>query len=167
MEIRTVRKLFRTMAFLGTLVFALSVFTSIVGWSVLIEVRESPTGGHLVSWETIPTGYFIYVQYFGVLDPEAHRLELSPPPIGADWAYRPAYPPDYPPELRIYVSHWFAGAPFGICGIWSWRKYRRLRVLASDNKCPICHYDLRAHKPGQKCPECGTEIPKFGWRKAN
>jgi hypothetical protein len=24
--------------------------------------------------------------------------------------------------------------------------------------CPSCSYDLRAHQPGQKCPECGTLI---------
>jgi hypothetical protein len=24
--------------------------------------------------------------------------------------------------------------------------------------CPKCSYDLRAHKPGDKCPECGTVI---------
>lgn len=26
--------------------------------------------------------------------------------------------------------------------------------------CPICSYDLRAHAPGDKCPECGTPISK-------
>ena len=26
--------------------------------------------------------------------------------------------------------------------------------------CPKCSYDLRAHRPGQKCPECGTPIPQ-------
>ena len=25
--------------------------------------------------------------------------------------------------------------------------------------CPMCSYDLRAHAPGQKCPECGTPVP--------
>ena len=25
--------------------------------------------------------------------------------------------------------------------------------------CPKCHYDLRAHHPSDKCPECGTPIP--------
>jgi hypothetical protein len=25
--------------------------------------------------------------------------------------------------------------------------------------CPTCRYDLRAHAPGQSCPECGTSIP--------
>jgi tRNA(Ile2) C34 agmatinyltransferase TiaS len=25
--------------------------------------------------------------------------------------------------------------------------------------CQKCGYDLRAHRPGQRCPECGTPIP--------
>lgn len=28
------------------------------------------------------------------------------------------------------------------------------------NTCPACGYDLRAHHPGDKCPECGTTIEK-------
>ena len=27
------------------------------------------------------------------------------------------------------------------------------------NLCLTCGYDLRAHKSGDKCPECGTPIP--------
>jgi hypothetical protein len=33
-------------------------------------------------------------------------------------------------------------------------RYRRLHGL-----CLKCGYDLRAHGPGQRCPECGTPIP--------
>jgi hypothetical protein len=28
----------------------------------------------------------------------------------------------------------------------------------SKRLCSTCHYDLRAHKPGDKCPECGTPV---------
>lgn len=34
------------------------------------------------------------------------------------------------------------------------RYYRRLDTGA----CPTCGYDIRAHKPGDKCPECGIVI---------
>ncbi len=26
-------------------------------------------------------------------------------------------------------------------------------------RCGSCNYDLRAHRPGDRCPECGTEVP--------
>jgi hypothetical protein len=31
--------------------------------------------------------------------------------------------------------------------------------ITKSKLCPNCRYDLRAHKPGDKCPECGTLIP--------
>lgn len=34
--------------------------------------------------------------------------------------------------------------------------FRRNRL----HRCTQCSYDLRAHAPGQKCPECGTPIPE-------
>jgi len=39
------------------------------------------------------------------------------------------------------------------------RQSRRLRRLRLVGLCPNCSYDLRAHKPGDRCPECGTAIP--------
>lgn len=35
----------------------------------------------------------------------------------------------------------------------------RRRHAVSHNRCPVCRYDLRAHTPGQSCPECGTPLP--------
>jgi predicted RNA-binding Zn-ribbon protein involved in translation (DUF1610 family) len=37
---------------------------------------------------------------------------------------------------------------------------RRLRERRDQNLCATCGYDLRAHKPGDKCPECGTVIAR-------
>ena len=34
----------------------------------------------------------------------------------------------------------------------------RHRYRVRHGLCPTCSYDLRAHKPGDKCPECGTSI---------
>lgn len=35
----------------------------------------------------------------------------------------------------------------------------RRRSRLAHNLCPTCAYDLRAHKAGDRCPECGTPIP--------
>ena len=41
---------------------------------------------------------------------------------------------------------------------WAVSKYRHRR-RATTGLCPQCSYDLRAHLPGQRCPECGQVIP--------
>jgi hypothetical protein len=38
-----------------------------------------------------------------------------------------------------------------------WRKLRQAR-WSIKGLCAGCGYDLRAHKPGEKCPECGLVI---------
>jgi len=35
---------------------------------------------------------------------------------------------------------------------------RRFLIPECHTACPTCCYDLRAHRPGDKCPECGTPI---------
>ncbi|MCL2639391.1 MAG: hypothetical protein FWD53_00950 [Phycisphaerales bacterium] len=41
-----------------------------------------------------------------------------------------------------------------------WRKAHDRYQRWKTNHCIACGYDLRAHKPGDKCPECGTLIPE-------
>jgi hypothetical protein len=36
---------------------------------------------------------------------------------------------------------------------------RRHRHRLKQGRCPKCGYDLRAHHPGDKCPECATPVP--------
>lgn len=41
-----------------------------------------------------------------------------------------------------------------------WRKTNTRYQRWKTNHCITCNYDLRAHKPGDKCPECGTPVPE-------
>jgi hypothetical protein len=36
---------------------------------------------------------------------------------------------------------------------------KRIRHRHPPGHCQKCGFDLRAHKPGEKCPECGTIVP--------
>ena len=73
-------------------------------------------------------------------------------------------------EGSLYNSKWMSrtGLMFPLwplsllSGIWLALLFRRWimsRRIAIAGLCPTCSYDLRAHKPGDKCPECGTPIP--------
>jgi hypothetical protein len=31
--------------------------------------------------------------------------------------------------------------------------------------CPICGHDVRELRPNEKCPKCGTQVPRFGWKR--
>jgi len=43
--------------------------------------------------------------------------------------------------------------------LYHWRRQTlKLRHQKRQGLCPACSYDLRAHHPGQRCPECGTPI---------
>lgn len=55
------------------------------------------------------------------------------------------------------VSYWPFITIFFSIALLSFRHYQR--ITQSIGRCEICGYDLRAHQPGQRCPECGTEIP--------
>jgi hypothetical protein len=66
----------------------------------------------------------------------------------------------------VYASCWFSGLVLLGLGITFHLMRGRSRKKLKEGCCPTCGYDLRAHKPGQKCPECGTEIPRFGWRSS-
>jgi hypothetical protein len=79
--------------------------------------------------------------------------------------FRTSDPPGVPlPNLTMLVRsktltipYWFPTLLFvAVPAWWFFLHLRRRRILPGT--CPTCHYDLRAHAPGQKCPECGTVI---------
>jgi len=62
-------------------------------------------------------------------------------------------------DRSITIPYWF---PLLFCSLFpTYWLYRRLRPRPTDlpDHCQKCGYDLRAHNPGTKCPECGTPVP--------
>jgi hypothetical protein len=54
--------------------------------------------------------------------------------------------------LSVFLTSLLGAYHGGAYGLKKWRERRNLGL------CPNCRYDLRAHQPGQRCPECGTVI---------
>jgi hypothetical protein len=68
----------------------------------------------------------------------------------------------FPPQIVIMsrykaftLPYWPPTLLFAAIPLW-WFLHTRRR--ATPGHCRQCNYDLRAHAPGQKCPECGTVI---------
>jgi hypothetical protein len=57
----------------------------------------------------------------------------------------------------VTLPYWFLTAVAALpLAFRVWGRMRRRP--AAENACVTCGYDLRAHKPGERCPECGTVI---------
>jgi hypothetical protein len=62
------------------------------------------------------------------------------------------------PCYAVIIPLWWSLLPFCLLGLKRWLKNRRLQ----PGFCPTCRYDLRAHHPGDNCPECGAPVPIRG-----
>jgi hypothetical protein len=60
-----------------------------------------------------------------------------------------------------HPAFFICSVPYWFLALLLWYLKRRLlpRRPQTPGLCPTCTYDLRAHTPGQRCPECGTPIP--------
>ena len=81
-------------------------------------------------------------------------------------AVTPRQPLTFEPETQyrevlydMALPHWLFALIFGYFGIRIVRGHVRLKGRLKRGHCPKCNYDLRAHHPGDKCPECGGVIP--------
>jgi len=70
--------------------------------------------------------------------------------------------------LANYAGHQWATRvldfglfPYACAALWGLFLLFLVKMLPKPATfgCRQCGYDLRAHKPGDKCPECGTLIP--------
>ena len=69
--------------------------------------------------------------------------------------------PDSMDRCRFCViPYWAMVLLTGALPVWwmTTRSSRRRHLRVRLGLCPGCGYDLRAHKPGDRCPECGTAI---------
>ncbi len=84
------------------------------------------------------------------------------PQIGIAWrSSLQAYDaPDSYPAFELFIPYWIlALLPAMAIGILLLKGRHRRLPAPGAILCSTCSYDLRAHSPGQKCPECGTPIP--------
>jgi hypothetical protein len=79
--------------------------------------------------------------------------------LGFSYAWTNPFPPDRLGYHVFLIPHWFLSL---LClmppAFWCRARLATRRPPAA-NCCAVCRYDLRAHKPGDKCPECGTLVP--------
>ena len=65
------------------------------------------------------------------------------------------------PHFRQFVvRYWFLTLLFALgAAFWWGLLWRRRSPARRMGLCCTCGYDLRSHKPGDLCPECGTLVP--------
>jgi hypothetical protein len=65
------------------------------------------------------------------------------------------------PHFRQVVIRYWILPPLFLLGpaLLVLARWRRRRQAWRAGLCQTCGYDLRAHAPGQNCPECGTRVP--------
>ncbi len=61
-------------------------------------------------------------------------------------------------EIQLQLPSWFLLLLFSLLPAKQLHRFIQQRRRVGINCCPTCRYDLRAHHPGEKCPECGTAI---------
>jgi hypothetical protein len=61
-------------------------------------------------------------------------------------------------DTGMKMPFWILVLMFSIFPICLGLRHIRRRMKPPSGLCPNCNYDLRAHKAGDNCPECGTQI---------
>jgi hypothetical protein len=86
--------------------------------------------------------------------------------VGHDPVFRSFISARYPKTARspeavfTFVSYWPFIVIFLMTALLLLWRYQQIKL--PHGGCENCGYDLRAHKAGEKCPECGTVIGNAG-----
>lgn len=67
--------------------------------------------------------------------------------------------PDWTASTGVVLPFWPVSLLFAFLMVRRIFRYLRVRNRVVSRLCMVCSYDLRAHHPGNKCPECGTLNP--------
>jgi len=138
------------------ILIAFQLVADLVGIGTRLQIRKLP-GRHEIEVLSQDAGEMSLVLIDGEGIPRATSI--------GGWSFQGfGYAETFnrPHSVKYYVPYWSLILPM-LCIYGCARRFTRKRQIA-ESRCRICHYDLRAHKPNQKCPECGTPIPRFGWR---
>jgi len=154
---------------------AISAILGLVGAAVLFGLMVA-SFWHF-SFYTIHAGSLgmLWRSYGGVISftgfPAAHWLPTFQEPLHWLWYLlgfgiesRAAAPASV---TTLFIPHWILVILllihpvrwFGRTKIWLTRARQRSHEWSLAGLCTGCGYDLRAHQPGAKCPECGKPVP--------
>ena len=115
--------------------------------------------GFYSNWPESGMGYSAVFRWTGPFRVIAGVDTGLEPPTGVPPAWLARYPNSV---SSLHVRHWVASLVTLMLSAAAFRPYWRVAVRrrrSRRNCCLECGYDLRAHKPGDRCPECGTVVP--------
>ena len=100
------------------------------------------------------------IQWDRELADRSERSLISRVNLGAVTYESRSYVRDSPHFRELVIRYWVLPPIFLLPPVlWGLARWRRRRKAWRAGLCLTCGYDLRAHGPGQNCPECGTAVP--------
>jgi hypothetical protein len=100
---------------------------------------------------------------FGIVYGEGYFHVNGPDTMweGRFWVCGYAYPKTTkrPMGIAFEAANWLWSLILVGVALVCLRMRSKIRLKFDESLCPTCGYDLHAHHPGQKCPECGTPVP--------
>jgi hypothetical protein len=129
------------------------------GYTLTIDFQKS---GAICNINSTKDSDLKFVIISGPLPTRHHTGGLAPAIMfGCGWLYTVSTPFTRHAFI-LYIHYWLPILMILISEGFLWRRQVKLENYSGTYLCRQCGYDLRAHKPGDKCPECGTVIPKPG-----